>query len=200
MTPTSMEPAGTQPRCSRRCFLHALAVVAVPAVPGGPPPTADHGRIKPPVPVPDIVLVRHDGVSTTLSALVREHATALQLMFTSCTTTCPIQGAIFAQVQKLIPDQMARGIQLVSLSVDPEHDTPETLATWLRRFRSRPGWVAASPRPQDIERLRDFAGRGRSASDNHSTQVQMLNREGQLVWRTFELPRAQEIAGILRSL
>jgi protein SCO1/2 len=202
MTTTSMEAAAPSLpwRCSRRSFLHGLAVAASPAGSLAQSPTADHGRVAPPVAVPDIALVRHDGTHTTLSALVSQHATALQLMFTACTTTCPIQGAIFAQVQKLIPDQVARGIQLVSLSVDPERDTPQILAKWLRRFGSRAGWIAASPRATDTERLRDFAGRGRSASDNHSTRVQMLNRQGLLVWRTLDLPRPEEIAGILRSL
>ena len=79
------------------------------------------------------VLVGHDGVTTTLPRLLAERATALQVMFTACTTTCPIQGAIFARVQKLIPDQVAHGIQLVSLSVDPAHDTSAALARWLRQ-------------------------------------------------------------------
>jgi len=37
------------------------------------------------------------------SALSAGHATALQVMFTACTTTCPIQGAIFARVQRELP-------------------------------------------------------------------------------------------------
>jgi protein SCO1/2 len=122
------------------------------------------------------------------------------VLFTACTTTCPIQGAIFARVQILIPDQVARGIQLLSLSVDPAHDTPAILTTWLKRFRARAGWMAAAPRPNDVEGIRDFAGRGRTASDNHSTQVLIVNREGRLVWRTSELPEAEEIAGILRRV
>lgn len=188
---------------SRRRFVQSLAGAALfpmiargvlAAAPGG-----DHGRINPPVPAPDLKLVRHDGISTTLFDLMNHRITAVQLMFTSCTTTCPIQGAIFARVQKLIPDQVRRGIQLVSLSVDPAHDTPAVLKAWLRKFSSRPGWVAAAPELVDVERLRDFAGRGRNPSDNHSTQIQLFNREAQLVWRTGELPAAEEIAALLRA-
>jgi len=192
-----MDPAG---RHSRRSFLESLTAAFVPVVAGAEAPAQDHGRISPPIPVPDITILRHDSTSTTLPALVNHQATALQLMFTSCTTTCPIQGAIFARVQKLIPDQVARGIQLISLSVDPENDTPEALTNWLRRFHARPGWTAAAPRPKDVERVRAFGGRAVSPSDNHSTEVQMLNRAGLLVWRTLELPEAEEIAGILRKL
>lgn len=186
-------------RFSRRLLLRSLGgTVLVPFGARAQPPSADHGRVKPSVPVPDVPLVRHDGVASSLLALVNHRATALQLMFTACTTTCPIQGAIFERVQKLIPDQMARGIQLVSLSVDPQNDTPEILARWLRRFHARPGWISAAPQPKATERIRDFAGRGRNPQDNHSTQVQILNREGRLIWRTGELPEAEEIAALLR--
>jgi protein SCO1 len=172
----------------------------LPIVSGGPSPGEAHGRINPPVPVPDIGVIRHDGVATTLTALCRGHATALQVMFTACKTTCPIQGAIFARVQRLLPDQLARGVQLVSLSVDPAHDDPPALTLWLRRFHARPGWIAVAPRPADIERVRDFAGRGRLVTDNHSTQVQLLDRHARLVWRTSELPEAEELAAALRKM
>jgi protein SCO1 len=190
---------------SRRACLASLSVATLslalaPSDARGQRPGEDHGKIKPPVPVPDIGLVRHDGGVSSMSALCRRHATALQVMFTRCTTTCPIQGAIFERVQKLIPDQLARGIQLVSLSVDPESDTPVVLTRWLQRFHARPGWVGVVPGTKDVEQVRAFAGRGRSASDNHSTQVHMINREGLLVWRTSELPGAEEIAAILRGI
>jgi protein SCO1/2 len=191
-------------RHSRRGFLIGIGVGAgggaLPVLRLGRAAGPDHGRIRPPVPPPDLPLVGHDGAGTTLALLLAERVTALQVMFTACTTTCPIQGAIFARVQKLVPDQMARGIQLVSLSVDPVHDTSAALAHWLRRFGARPGWRAASPRPADVEQVRAFFGGGRTATDNHSTQVQLFDRTGSLVWRTGELPEAEEVAALLRRI
>jgi protein SCO1 len=160
----------------------------------------EHGPVKPPIRAPDISITRFDGVSTSLLALANHHATAVQLMFTGCSTTCPMQGAIFEQAQKMLSDHAARGIQLLSLSVDPQNDSPEALTAWLRRFHAGPGWIAAAPQLKDVERVRSFFGRGRSALDNHTTQVQVLNRDGLLVWRTFELPAAEEIARILQRV
>ncbi|HVV16895.1 MAG TPA: SCO family protein [Polyangia bacterium] len=185
---------------SRRALLAGAAVLPAIRLARGAEPAADHGRIRPPVPAPDIPLVGNDGGATTLPRLLAARATALQVMFTACRTTCPIQGAIFARVQKLIPDQVARGIQLVSLSVDPAHDTSAALTRWLRRFGARPGWRAAAPRPADVDQVRAFFGAGRTASDNHSTQVQLFDRAGALVWRTGELPEAEEVAALLRRI
>jgi protein SCO1 len=184
----------------RRSLLESLALAALPTAGAGPTPKADHGRIDPAIPVPEVTVTRHDGASGSLFSIVNQRATAVQLMFTACTTTCPIQGAIFERVQRLIVDQVPRGIQLLSLSVDPEHDTPLALRKWLQRFHARAGWVAAAPQPTDIERIRDFGGRGRNPSDNHTTQVLLINRQGRLFWRTFELPEAEEIAGMLNKV
>jgi protein SCO1/2 len=158
-----------------------------------------HGKIDPPVSVPDLALVRYDGASMKLLPLVNGHATAIQLMFTSCMTTCPIQAAIFAKVQAMLPAMQDRGIQLLSLSIDPEDDTPAALSAWRQRFHAGPNWIAASPSLADVPRLQDFFGKGGDSSD-HSTQVHIVDRKGNLVWRTFELPTPQEIASVLQKI
>jgi protein SCO1/2 len=190
-----------QPHVSRRSFCAgAAAMVTTSAAAADTDPRSDHGRVSPPLSAPEIALTPHDRPPTTLPALLKGRATALQLMFTACATACPIEGATFARVQKLLPDQVARGIQLLSLSVDPKHDTPEALRAWLQRFHAVAGWIAAAPTIADVDRLKEFAGAGRNPADNHSTQVLMVNREARLVWRTFELPDAQEIASMLAKM
>lgn len=185
--------ASAPPRAlSRRTFLQAAVASA--------PIFNDHGRIKPPVMAPDIPLVRQDGARSALDKLVLGHATAVQLMFTSCSTTCPIQAAIFQRVQKLIPEMAARGIQLLSLSVDPGMDTPQALAAWLKRFHAGPNWIAAAPGAKDGPLVQSFFGRASGGFADHSTQVNLIDRRGRLVWRTNELPTAGEIAGVLEKL
>jgi len=165
------------------------------------PPADEHGRVTPPIPPPDVAVVCHDGTRARLRALVRGRVTALHPMFTSCTATCPIQAAVLAKVQKLLPDQAARGIQLLSLSIDPQRDSPEALRAWLARFQAGPGWLAAAPADaRDLPALRAFSGPGKNTADPHTTRVLILNRQGLLVWRTFDLPDATEIADILRKV
>jgi protein SCO1/2 len=162
---------------------------------------ADHGRVDPPVPVPDLPVRRAgDGTSAGLAALLRGRATALHLMFTGCSSVCPIQGATFERVQTLLPDQAARGIQLMSLSIDPLADTPRAMREWLGRFGARIGWIAVAPEPKDLNLLLDLFGAGRNAVEAHNTQVNIIDRGGDLVFRTPELPSADAIANILRRV
>jgi protein SCO1/2 len=88
----------------------------------------------------------------------------------------------------------------MSLSIDPLGDTPRALRAWLDRFDAREDWTAVAPRAEDLERLRDFFGPGRTAGDSHATQVNIIDRRGHLVFRTPELPSADAIANILRKV
>jgi protein SCO1/2 len=162
---------------------------------------ADHGRVDPAVPVPDLPVRRaDDGAAAGLAGLLRDRVTALHLMFTGCSSVCPIQGAIFERVQDLLPDQQARRLQLMSLSIDPIGDTPRALRAWLERFDARAGWIAAAPAPKDLDRLLDLFGQGRNAAERHATQVSIIDRRGELVFRTPELPSAEAIANLLRRV
>jgi protein SCO1/2 len=178
----------------------ALALAAGTARASAELVNADHGRIDPPVPMPDVTVRCADGRAVSLATLVRGRATAVHLMFTGCSTVCPIQGAIFQRVQSLLTDQVARGIQLLSLSIDPLGDTPLAMRSWLKRFDAHDGWIAVAPDPGDLDRLLELFGQGRNAVESHATQVNIINRQGELVWRTRELPSADTIADILRKV
>jgi protein SCO1/2 len=88
----------------------------------------------------DIGVTRADSVETTLADLVsRDKPVMVHFIFTTCTTICPVQAATFAQVQRQLGDEAA-DVQMVSVSIDPEYDTPERLAEYAKKFRAGPQW------------------------------------------------------------
>lgn len=58
-------------------------------------------------------------------------------MFTSCPTVCPKLMERMAQIQHRTRNA-GPGVHLVSISVDPETDTPERLAAFARRYKASP--------------------------------------------------------------
>jgi protein SCO1/2 len=166
------------------------------------PATRDHfpfGPLSSPRALQPWAVNTHLGQATDLPALLRGRVTALQLMFTGCSATCPIQGALFTQAQREWAQRGNRGadLQFVSLSIDALGDTPELLRKWLARFDAQPGWVAAVPKVADvdaiIERLGSGGERRPSGPDPHTGQVYLFNRRAQLVFRTPSLPRPATI-------
>jgi protein SCO1/2 len=86
------------------------------------------------------------------------------------------------------------------LSIDPIDDTPAAMRAWLKRFDARDGWIAVAPEASDLNALLDLFGQGRNAVESHATQVNIINRRGELIWRTPQLPSADSIADILRKV
>jgi len=82
-------------------------------------------------PVPDFSLIERGGRRITLADL-RGKVWIANFIYTHCTDTCPLQSARMARLQADLsaePD-----VRLVSITVDPEQDTPEVLAEYAARF------------------------------------------------------------------
>jgi len=173
----------------------SLALRAVPAFAHG-----NIGPIKPPLGVPDIEIVTSDGFRGPLSERLLGRVTAIQLMFTQCKSICPIEAATFARTQEVLAGTASDGIQLLSLSIDPLNDTPEVMKAWLDGLGAGAGWTAAAPVKADLARARAFFDGASDFGEDHSTAMSLMDRAGMLVWRTPELPAAEEVVRLLGYL
>ncbi|MBU0960610.1 MAG: SCO family protein [Proteobacteria bacterium] len=90
--------------------------------------------------IPDITLINQDGEKVRLvEYLDTGKPVILEFIFATCTTICPILSIGFTNLQeKLGPE--AANLRLVSISIDPEHDTPEVMKSYLQRYEAQPGW------------------------------------------------------------
>lgn len=90
--------------------------------------------------VPDIELVRDDGKTVRLRQELDDgRPVVLSFIFTSCTTICPMISATLAQVQRELGPARER-VHLVSISIDPEFDTPERLHEYASKLGAGPEW------------------------------------------------------------
>ena len=148
-------------------------------------------------------LVTQAGRGTDLQSLLRGKVSAVQLMFTGCSATCPIQGALFAQAQALMKVPPG-GVQWLSISIDPLGDTPAALQAWLRQFGAGPAWQAALPRVVDVEAIIERLGSGGekrpTGPDPHTGQVFLFDRRAELVLRTPSMPTAAQIVEAVRAV
>ncbi len=103
--------------------------------------------------VPDVTLVDQYGAKVKLRTLLYSKKVAMvDFIFTTCTTICPVLSAGFANFQRRIgPD--SGNVQLISISIDPENDTPKRLTQYLKRFNARPGWEFLTGSRKDVEKV-----------------------------------------------
>jgi protein SCO1/2 len=90
--------------------------------------------------VPPVRLVRDDGKAISLPDEMNDgRPVLLQFIFTSCTSFCPLLSSTFAQFERRLGAEAGQ-VHLMSISIDPETDTPATT-----RARSPPAWRPSGP-------------------------------------------------------
>jgi protein SCO1/2 len=90
--------------------------------------------------IPNVTLVRHDGESVKFPAELDDgRPVVLNFIYTSCTTICPLSSQVFEQFQDALGKHHAP-IHLVSISIDPEQDTPARLRAYAAQFHAKRGW------------------------------------------------------------
>jgi protein SCO1/2 len=90
--------------------------------------------------IPDVGLVRADGARVRLRRELDDgKPVILNFVFTSCAAVCPVMSATFAQLQRRLADDPGQA-HLISISIDPEEDTPERLRDFARSLHAGPQW------------------------------------------------------------
>ncbi len=78
--------------------------------------------------------------------------------FTNCGLICPILGAIFADLQKMLGDLLDREVRLVSITVDPVTDISPRLKEYAARWEARPGWYFLTGGKQNVDHVLEGLG------------------------------------------
>ena len=90
--------------------------------------------------VPQVKLVRADGKTVSLPEELNDgRPVVLNFIFTTCTTICPLMSQTFARLEKMLGAEREK-IHLVSITLDPEEDTPARLTEYARRLQAGPEW------------------------------------------------------------
>jgi protein SCO1/2 len=145
------------------------------------------GVVEPPEAPPATRLTLADGRDRRLADLLVGRVTALQLIFTRCQATCPIQGALFGRAVRVLGDGVGDA-QWLSLTIDPAHDTLPILRGWLARYGAGPRWRAARPAPADLPPLLDFLNARSGGVDNHTAM------------RSIDFPPVETVVRNMRTL
>jgi protein SCO1 len=190
----------SEQRLTRRAALAAGAAVWCGARPRVARAHDLIGIVSPPRPVPAIGVKTLQGKVSRLDELLRGRVSALQLMFTGCSATCPITGALFADLQgRLVA--APRNLRLLSISIDPLGDDPASLQAWLRRHGAQvERWGGALSAMSDVDRLLDFLGGRRGEIDRHTAQFYVFDAQARLCYRTAALPPPASVAAVMERV
>ena len=109
---------------------------------------------------PNIPLVDQNGKTVMFyDDMVKDKTILLNFFLIGCQDgRCPIATANLRKVQDLLGDRMGKDVFFISVSLQPELDSPKILKKYADSFEVKPGWSFLTGKPQDIETLRRSMG------------------------------------------
>ena len=109
---------------------------------------------------PDAAVVDQDGHALHFYRdLVKHKVVVVAFFFTRCRDACPTITYTLSHLQNALGDRLGRDVSLVSVSLDPEHDTPAILADWAARHGVKRGSTLVTGSPREVTRIaRSFTG------------------------------------------
>jgi len=82
--------------------------------------------------------------------VLKDRVVLVSTFYTNCTSMCPLLNATLAQVQTLLGDELGKTFWLLSVTLDPDHDTPEVLTQYADKFSARAGWLFLTGRKESM--------------------------------------------------
>ena len=109
--------------------------------------------------LPNIQLYTQDGKPVRFyDDLVKDRIVVITFMYTQCTGKCPPTTRSLVKLQDLLGDRVGNDILILSITLDPEVDTPKVLKEYADDFGAGPGWIYLTGQYDDIDMLRHKLG------------------------------------------
>jgi cytochrome oxidase Cu insertion factor (SCO1/SenC/PrrC family) len=119
----------------------------------------------------DTVLVTQDGKEVRFySDVIRDTVVVVDFIFTRCAGACPILTEKLKGVRRELGDLFGSKVRFVSISIDPEFDTPQELVSFAKKHRAEhPEWLFLTGKKADVKTVVSRLGQWTEAVAEHST-------------------------------
>lgn len=175
----------------------ALGALSLPAEAGREGRTAEDARKY----FTDTKLINQDGkVMRFYSDLLQGRSIVIDTFFTTCTGVCPLLNQRMARIQSWLGDRLGKDVVLVSISVDPEHDTPPRLLQYAQRFKARPGWYFLTGPKPNVDIVLRKLGHLVSGPDDHNTILLVGNDRTELWKKAQGVAASDDVIKVVQSV
>jgi cytochrome oxidase Cu insertion factor (SCO1/SenC/PrrC family) len=107
--------------------------------------------------------------------LIKDKIVIVMFIYTSCTDICPLTTARMTLIEDKLGPAVGKDIFIVSMTVDPEVDTPEKLKAYSKAFDTGPGWSFVTGKPEDIRAINYRLGERSKVLSEHRNEIVLGN-------------------------
>jgi cytochrome oxidase Cu insertion factor (SCO1/SenC/PrrC family) len=132
--------------------------------------------------------------------LLKGKVVLINFVFTTCQGVCSPMTANLARVQNYLVEHMDREVVMISISVDPETDTPERLKEYADKFKAKPGWYFLTGEKRNVDWVLYKLG-GYVADKQQHSSVLIIGNEATGEWlKVLAMSNPSEIASAVTRL
>jgi protein SCO1/2 len=178
----------------KRLFLALLLVAAAVRADAPYPPASIYNL--------SVTLTNQSGAQHGLD-VYEGHPVLITMFYGSCPMTCPLLIETLRATERASSAQQQAELRVLLISIDPEHDTVESLQALARSRRvDSSRWTLARTDEASVRKIAAILNiqhrRLPDGNYNHSSVISLLNRQGEIVARSSVLGKADE--ALLREL
>jgi len=124
----------------------------------------------------------------------------INALFTTCPNVCPPMSRNFERIQAAVGERLGKDVFLVSITVDPENDTPEKLKAYADRFHARAGWLFLTGKKENVDSALYKLGQYVEQKDQHKTIIIIGNEATGLWKKAFGLASAEDLIKLVEEV
>jgi protein SCO1/2 len=149
----------------------------------------------------DITLVNQNGEKMRFySDLLQGKTVIINSFFATCQGSCLPITRNLEKVQEALGDRLGKDARIISISVDPEVDTPTELKAFSRKFHARPGWYFLTGSKENVDFVLKKLGQFVEDKNDHFNIVIIGNDRTGLWKKAFGLAKSEELVKVVDSV
>lgn len=143
----------------------------------------------------------HDGRDLRfVDDVIGDKLVVLTVMYTSCTTVCPVTTALLSQVQGALGARQGKEVELISLTVDAPTDTPARLKAYAAKVGARPGWSWITGKKPAVNKILEGIDAWTADFTQHPSMVLVGDPQTKSWQRFYGFPSPHKIVAAVDQL
>lgn len=149
----------------------------------------------------DIQLVNQNGEKMRFyHDLLQGKTVIINSFFATCQGSCLPITRNLEKVQEALGDRLGKDARIISISVDPEVDTPPELKAFSKKFHARPGWYFLTGSKEDVAFVLKKLGQYVEDKNDHFNIIIIGNDRTGLWKKAFGLAKSEELIKVVDSV
>jgi protein SCO1/2 len=135
-----------------------------------------------------------------LADLIKDHTVVIYSFFTNCKASCPIMAHTLTELQPRFAGRLGKDLRFISITVDPENDTPARLKEYAVRNLAKEGWLFLTGSREEVDKALKTIDQYAPTPDQHQSVMLIGNDKTGLFMKAQALAKAKDLGDVIQKV